>query len=80
MLSHSEPVVLLREGESSGQTGRGQWIAPASANKVQRLGPSTEKTTFGTLYQADSKLCCLKCTNNIALNHKRKVLKSIEIY
>ena len=89
MLSHSEPVVRLlaerggsRGWRGSGQTVRGrlQQIAPASANKVQRLGPSTEKTTFGTLYQADSKLCCLKCTNNIALNHKRKVLKSIEIY
>ena len=43
MLSHSEPVVLLREGESSAQTGRGQWIAPASANKVQRPGPAQRK-------------------------------------
>ena len=41
------------EGRGGSQTcwGRLQWIAPASANKVQRLGPRPEKTTFGTLYQ-----------------------------
>ena len=57
MLSHSEPVVPLlaewggRRGSSQTGWGRLQWIAPASANKVQRLGPRPEKTTFGTLYQ-----------------------------
>ena len=38
-------------GSSQTRWGRLQWIAPASANKVQRLGPRPEKTTFGTLYQ-----------------------------